>query len=85
MCTRPVLNKLSSLYKINGGSEGKLPRWNNGACPWVLDLIPGVEGSFITSLGPQKQSGRQDLLDKLDEEWRDEWEMLSAARQKSAA
>ena len=85
LCTRPVLNEMSSLYKVNGGSEGRPPRWNNGTCPWMLDLIPGVEGSFITPLGRRKRYGRQDLLDKLYEEWRDEWEMLFAARKKSAA
>jgi hypothetical protein len=51
----------------------------------MLDLIPGAEGSFSTPLGRKKQSGRQDLLDKLDEEWRDEWEMLFAARTESVA
>ena len=80
-----MLNEISSLYKVNGGSEGKPPRWNNGACPWILDLISGVEGSFTTPPGRKKRSGRQDLLDKLDEEWRDEWEMLFAARVKSVA
>jgi hypothetical protein len=51
----------------------------------MFDLLPGVEGSFITLLEKKKQSGRQDLLDKLDEEWRDEWEMLFALRKKRVA
>jgi hypothetical protein len=80
-----VLNETSSLYKVNGGSEGRPPRWNDGACPWMLGRIPGVEGSLITPLGRKKRSGRQDFPEKLDEEWRDEWEMLFAACAKSVA
>jgi hypothetical protein len=77
-CTRPVLNDLSSPYKVNGGGEGKSPRWNNAACPWIFSLIPGVDESFVTSSGKRRRGMSRDLMSKLDRERKDDWALLFA-------
>jgi hypothetical protein len=46
-CAKAVVNDVNSVFKVNGGDEGKVPRWNNGLCPWMFSLIAGLEGSFL--------------------------------------
>jgi hypothetical protein len=45
-CAKAVVNNLESPYKVNGGGEGGIPGWNNGVCPWIFNLLSGMEGSF---------------------------------------